>query len=66
MHDTMLAELALFEVGMTAQERGYDAVCSDTMSDRIYPYTATLSLGETMLLGCGYTSDEPFSGDPSP
>ena len=32
-HDTMLAELALFEVGMTAQERGYDAVCSDTMSD---------------------------------
>lgn len=32
-HDTMLAELALFEVGMSAQERGYDAVCSDTMSD---------------------------------
>jgi Asp/Glu/hydantoin racemase len=32
-HDWMLAELALFEVGMTAQERGYDAVCSDTMSD---------------------------------
>ncbi len=32
-HDTMLAELALYEVGMTAEERGYDAVCIDTMSD---------------------------------
>lgn len=40
--------------------------CSDTMSDRSYPYTATLSLGETLLTGCAYTSDEPFSGDPSP
>ena len=25
-HDSMLADLALYEVGMSAQERGYDAV----------------------------------------
>ena len=36
--------------------------CSDTMSDRIYPYTATVALGETTLFGCGYTSDEPYEG----
>ena len=35
--------------------------CSDTMSDRIYPYTATVAVGEVTLLGCGYTSDEPFT-----
>jgi len=40
--------------------------CSDAMSDRSYPYTATVTIGERTLLGCGYTSDEPFSGDESP
>lgn len=39
--------------------------CSDTMSDRAYPYTATVAIGETTLYGCGYTSDEPFVGDES-
>ncbi len=32
-HDWVLADLALFEAGQTAQEDGYDAVCIDTMSD---------------------------------
>lgn len=34
--------------------------CSDGMSDRSYPYTATVLLGEVTLYGCGYTDDEPF------
>lgn len=37
--------------------------CSDGMSDRAYPYTATVAIGETTLYGCGYSSDQPFSGD---
>jgi Asp/Glu/hydantoin racemase len=32
-HDWALAELALAEVGLAAQDEGYDAVCIDTMSD---------------------------------
>jgi allantoin racemase len=32
-HDSGLAEVALAEVGIHAQEEGYDAVCIDTMSD---------------------------------
>src|SRR5205823_8861214 len=32
-HDAGLAEVALAEVGIRAQEEGYDAVCIDTMSD---------------------------------
>lgn len=33
------------------------AVCSDGMSDREYPYTATINLGDAMLNGCGYTGN---------
>jgi Asp/Glu/hydantoin racemase len=32
-HDWVLADVALFEAGSTAEEDGYDAVCIDTMSD---------------------------------
>lgn len=32
-HDLVLADIANYEAGMTAQEEGYDAVCIDTMSD---------------------------------
>jgi allantoin racemase len=32
-HDWILADVALFEAGKSAQEDGYDAVCIDTMSD---------------------------------
>lgn len=40
--------------------------CSDGMSDRSYPYTATVALADNVLMGCGYTSDEPFTGDAAP
>jgi allantoin racemase len=32
-HDWVIADLALFEAGKSAQEEGFDAVCIDTMSD---------------------------------
>ncbi|MBO6642587.1 hypothetical protein [Altererythrobacter sp.] len=37
--------------------------CSDTMSDRSYPFTVTLTLGETQLNGCAYTESQPYSGE---
>ena len=32
-HDYAMADLSLFEAGVSAQDDGYDAVCIDTMSD---------------------------------
>lgn len=32
-HDLAMADIALFEAGVGAQEEGYDAICIDTMSD---------------------------------
>jgi uncharacterized membrane protein len=40
--------------------------CSDSMSDRSYPYTATLALGGESLLGCAYTDLQGFSGEENP
>lgn len=40
--------------------------CSDGMSDREFPYTATVALGDRQLEGCGYTDQQPFTGDPAP
>lgn len=40
--------------------------CNDTMSDRTYPYAATVAIGDRTLYGCGYTSDEPFTGEQEP
>jgi uncharacterized membrane protein len=40
--------------------------CSDGMSDRAYPYTATVAFGDAVLYGCGHTSDQPFTGDEAP
>ncbi len=40
--------------------------CSDAMSDRTYPFTATVTVGGEQLNGCGYTDQQPFEGDPSP
>lgn len=40
--------------------------CSDQMSDRIYPFTATARIGDTELAGCGYSDNQPFSGDEAP
>ncbi|QYJ07014.1 COG3650 family protein [Qipengyuania flava] len=40
--------------------------CSDGMSDRSYPYTATLLLGSEQRLGCAWTDSQPYSGDEAP
>jgi len=40
--------------------------CSDTMSDRSYPYTVTLQIGGEQRNGCAYTDRQPFTGDPNP
>ena len=40
--------------------------CSDGMSDRSYPFTATLKLGEEQRNGCAWTDRMPFSGTQTP
>ncbi len=40
--------------------------CSDGMSDRSYPFTATVTWGEATLYGCGFTNSQSFTGDEAP
>jgi uncharacterized membrane protein len=40
--------------------------CSDGMSDRSFPFVATIALGGETLKGCGYTDSQPFTGDGAP
>ncbi|HEU4820448.1 MAG TPA: hypothetical protein VFS87_04750 [Qipengyuania sp.] len=40
--------------------------CSDGMSDRTYPYTATLRLDAEQRNGCAWTDRQPFSGPANP
>lgn len=40
--------------------------CSDGMSDRSFPFVATIALGGETLKGCGYTDSQPFTGDEAP
>ena len=40
--------------------------CSDQMSDRIYPYTVTLQIGEATRTGCAHTDSQPFDGPANP
>jgi uncharacterized membrane protein len=40
--------------------------CSDGMSDRTYPFTATVAIGEDRLTGCGHTDRQPFTGPEAP
>jgi uncharacterized membrane protein len=40
--------------------------CSDGMSDRSYPFVATIALGGETLEGCGYTKSQPFTGPETP
>jgi uncharacterized membrane protein len=42
------------------------ASCSDGMSDRIYPFTVTLKIGQDMRTGCGWTDRQPFEGPAHP
>jgi len=40
--------------------------CSDGMSDRRFPFVATIALGGETLEGCGYTGSQPFTGPATP
>jgi uncharacterized membrane protein len=40
--------------------------CSDGMSDRRFPFVATIALGGEILEGCGYTTAQPFTGGETP
>lgn len=40
--------------------------CSDGMSDRLFPYHATLRIGEDQRSGCAYTERQPFTGPANP
>ena len=40
--------------------------CSDGMSDRTYPLTVTLKLGEDTRNGCGWSDVRPFTGAEAP
>lgn len=40
--------------------------CSDGMSDRSFPFVATIALGGETLEGCGYTTSQPFTGQTAP
>jgi uncharacterized membrane protein len=51
---------APFEMMVTPLE------CSDGMSDRTYPFTVTLEIGEETRNGCGWTEAKPFDGPEHP
>jgi uncharacterized membrane protein len=40
--------------------------CSDGMSDRTYPFTVTLQIGEDTRGGCGWTQRRGFAGPERP
>lgn len=40
--------------------------CSDGMSGRTYPFTATLQLGDDTRSGCAWTDRRPFTGPAAP
>lgn len=40
--------------------------CSDGMSDRMFPYTATLKIGERQQNGCAWTERQPYTGPENP
>ena len=40
--------------------------CSDGMSDRRFPYTVTLQIGDAMRNGCAYSDAHPFEGPAAP
>lgn len=41
-------------------------VCSDGMSDRTYPFVATLRLGDETRNGCAWSENSPFTGPETP
>jgi len=55
-----LLDGAAFEMMATPLE------CSDGMSDRTYPFTVTLKIGDDLRNGCGWTERQPFDGPAHP
>ena len=53
-------EGADFEMTVTPLE------CGDGMSDRTYPFTVTLKIGDDLRNGCGWTERQPFEGPVQP
>lgn len=51
---------AMFEMMVTPLK------CSDGMSDRIYPFTVTLKIGEDLRNGCAWTDRQRFEGPERP
>ena len=49
-----------FEMAVTALD------CSDGMSDRTYPFTVTLEIGEDKRNGCAWSEQHPFAGSEHP
>ena len=39
-----------------------DARCTDGMSERSYPFTATLRIGDVLQSGCAWTQRRPYTG----
>jgi len=52
--------------GQTFEMTATESECSDGMSDRTYPFTVTLEIGEETRNGCGWTDRHPFEGDENP
>jgi uncharacterized membrane protein len=40
--------------------------CSDGMSDRTYPFTVTIKIGDDLRNGCGWSERQPFAGPAQP
>ena len=53
-------EGASFDMTVTEGE------CSDTMSDRTYPFTVTLKIDDEQRQGCAWTDRQPFTGPENP
>ena len=43
-----------------------EGACSDGMSDRTYPFTVTLRIGDETRYGCAHTASRPFAGPKHP
>lgn len=46
--------------GSAVQAALTPSACNDGMSDRGYPYIATVAIGDRTFFGCAYTDDEMF------
>lgn len=55
-----LLDGAEFEMTVTPLE------CGDGMSDRTYPFTVTLEIGEDQRNGCAWSEQHPFEGPANP